>query len=270
MEKTRPHIYILSDSIGETAERVMKAGLSQFKDENYVLKRIPYINDKTAIDQALAMMKGKQGLIGFTIVDPILRTYLTEQAAKMNILTIDIMGPVIEPLEKMFNKHPLLEPGLVHILDDDYFQRVEAIEFAVKYDDGRDTRGIKKADIILLGVSRTSKTPLSQFLAMKRLKVANVPIIPEVDPPSELFEVDSSKCIGLSISPEKLTGIRMERLKALGLSNDATYANIERIHQELAYFNRIVERIGCHVIDVSTKAVEETANIILQVVQKSK
>src|SRR5690625_4566263 len=241
----------------------MKAGLSQFKDENYVLKRIPYINDKTAIDQALAMMKGKQGLIGFTIVDPILRTYLTEQAAKMNILTIDIMGPVIEPLEKMFNKHPLLEPGLVHILDDDYFQRVEAIEFAVKYDDGRDTRGIKKADIILLGVSRTSKTPLSQFLAMKRLKVANVPIIPEVDPPEELFTANPAKCIGLKITPDKLNDIRRERLKALGLGDQAIYANIKRIHQELDYFDRVINRIGCRVIDVSNKAVEETANIII-------
>jgi len=156
-----------------------------------------------------------------------------------------------------------LEPGLVHKLDEDYFKKVEAIEFAVKYDDGRDPRGISRADIILLGVSRTSKTPLSQYLALKRMKVANVPIVPEVDPPEELFTVDPAKCIGLKINPEKLNDIRKERLKALGLGDQAIYANIKRIHQELDFFDKIVKKINCQVIDVSNKAVEETANIIL-------
>src|SRR5690606_34123063 len=133
-----------------------------------------------------------------------------------------------------------------------------------------DPRGIARADIVLVGVSRTSKTPLSQYLAHKRLKVANVPIVPEVDPPEELFEVDPSKCIGLRISPEKLNEIRKERLKALGLGNQATYATMDRIHQELDYFNQIVDRIGCKVIDVSNKAVEETANIILQMIHQEK
>src|SRR5699024_4539797 len=154
--------------------------------------------------------------------------------------------------------------GLGHKLDEDYFKRVEAIEFAVKYDDGRDSRGISRADIVLIGVSRTSKTPLSQYLAHKRIKVANVPIVPEVDPPEELYEVAPEKCIGLLISPEKLNEIRIERLKALGLGNQATYANIERIHQELSYFDNVVTKIGCKIVDVSNKAVEETANIILQ------
>lgn len=138
----------------------------------------------------------------------------------------------------------------------------EAIEFAVKYDDGRDPRGILKADIVLIGVSRTSKTPLSQYLAHKRLKVANVPIVPEVDPPEELFNVDPKKCIGLKISPDKLNHIRKERLKSLGLNDKAIYANINRIKEELEYFEKIVDRIGCQVVDVSNKAVEETANII--------
>src|SRR5699024_3677145 len=158
-------------------------------------------------------------------------------------------------------------PGLLHKLDRDYFRKVEAIEFAVKYDDGRDPRGITKADIVLIGVSRTSKTPLSQFLALKRYKVANVPIVPAVDPPEELFRIDPNKCVGLSISPEKLYDIRRERLKALGLGDQAIYANIKRIHQEIEHCNKIIDKIGCRVIDVSNKAVEETANIILQVTQ---
>jgi len=186
----------------------------------------------------------------------------------MSIPVIDIMGPVMNVMERVFDKVPHLEPGLVHQLDEDYFKRVEAIEFAVKYDDGRDARGILRADIILIGVSRTSKTPLSQYLALKSLKVANVPIVPEVDPPHELYQIDPSKCIGLAISPEQLNDIRKERLKALGLGSQATYAKLERIYDELKYFEKIVTEIGCQVIDVSNKAVEETANTILERIKK--
>lgn len=263
----KPIVYVLSDSVGETAELVIKAGLSQFNNGEYKIRRIPYVEDTGTIDESIQLAKEENGIIGFTLVDPDLRKYTNEQARKMNIEAIDIMGPMLSAMERVFDSPPRLEPGLVHKLDEDYFKRVEAIEFAVKYDDGRDSRGIARADIILIGVSRTSKTPLSQYLAHKRIKVANVPIVPEVDPPEELFGVDPSKCIGLRISPEKLNDIRRERLKALGLGDQATYANIKRIHQELEYFNKVVEKIGCEVIDVSSKAVEETANVILHTIR---
>lgn len=259
---------MLSDSVGETAELVIKAGLSQFNNGDYEIHRVPYVEDKQTIDDTLQQAKEKKGIIGFTLVDPVLREYVNAKARECNVEAIDIMGPMMQAMERFFSSKPRLEPGLVHKLDEDYFKRVEAIEFAVKYDDGRDPRGIARADIILIGVSRTSKTPLSQFLAHKRLKVANIPIVPEVDPPEELFLVDPAKCFGLKISPEKLNNIRKERLKALGLGDQATYANLKRIHQELAYFEEVVEKIGCHVVDVSNKAVEETANVILQMINK--
>ncbi|HLQ71852.1 MAG TPA: pyruvate, water dikinase regulatory protein [Bacillota bacterium] len=261
---SKPLVYVLSDSVGETAEQVIKAGLSQFNNGEYKIQRIPYVEDKKTVDETLEIAKDNRGIIGFTLVDPQLRRYVNERAKEMNIEAIDIMGPMMKAMERVFKSTPRLEPGLVHKLDEDYFKRVEAIEFAVKYDDGRDSRGISRADIVLIGVSRTSKTPLSQYLAHKRIKVANVPIVPEVDPPEELYEVAPEKCIGLRISPEKLNEIRIERLKALGLGNQATYANIERIHQELSYFDNVVTKIGCKIVDVSNKAVEETANIILQ------
>ncbi|MER2031591.1 kinase/pyrophosphorylase, partial [Exiguobacterium indicum] len=135
--------------------------------------------------------------------------------------------------------------------------------FAVKYDDGRDPKGIKRADIVLIGVSRTSKTPLSQYLALKRYKVANVPLVPESIPPAELFDIPKEKCFGLLISPEKLIDIRMERLRSLGLKPEAAYAQMDRINRELEYARNLYERIGCQVIDVTNKAVEETANLIL-------
>lgn len=264
---TQPTIYILSDSVGETAELVVKAGLSQFTNGDYKISRVPYVEDKETIDEYLQIAKEKNAMLGFTLVEPGLRKYLNEQAEKMNVEAIDIMGPTIHAMERFFGKEPRLQPGLMHQLDEDYFKRIEAIEFAVKYDDGRDPRGISRADIVLVGVSRTSKTPLSQYLANKRIKVANVPIVPEVDPPEELFEVAKDKCIGLRISPEKLNEIRKERLKALGLGNQAAYASLKRINQELEYFDKIVKKIDCEVIDVSNKAVEETANIILQMVK---
>ncbi|WP_347862732.1 pyruvate, water dikinase regulatory protein [Salimicrobium sp. PL1-032A] len=260
----KPCVYIMSDSVGETAELVVKAALSQFNDGPFDVQRIPYIEDTGTIEETLTQAKENNALIGFTLVSPELRKYLRDRAAEEGVECVDIMGPMMDSMQRHFNATPRLEAGLVHKLDEDYFKRVEAIEFAVRYDDGRDPRGIKKADIVLIGVSRTSKTPLSQYLAHKRLKVANVPIVPEVKPPKELFEVDKNRCIGLKITPEKLNGIRKERLKALGLGDEASYANLERIRQEISYFENIVDNIGCEVIDVSHKAVEETANIIIQ------
>ncbi|WP_138415744.1 pyruvate, water dikinase regulatory protein [Aquibacillus sediminis] len=261
--------YVVSDSVGETAEFVIKAALSQFiLDEEYEIHRIPYVENSDILKKIVAQASTQGAIIGFTLVDPVFRKLLLSEAKKLNVECIDIMGPMMEAMERVFNRAPKLEPGLVHQLDADYFKRVEAIEFAVRYDDGRDPRGISQADIILIGVSRTSKTPLSQYLAHKRLKVANVPIVPEVEPPKELFRIDPSKCIGLKISPEKLNDIRRERLRALGLGPQAHYADMKRIHQEISYFEEIIKKIGCPVIDVSNKAVEETANVIVNMMRE--
>ncbi|WP_442594997.1 pyruvate, water dikinase regulatory protein [Neobacillus sp. D3-1R] len=260
---SKPVIYVVSDSVGETAELVTKAAISQFNGSNLVLKRFPYVEDKDNIEEVISLVKLDKGMIAFTLVKPDIREYMKQRAAEEGLYACDLIGPLMDQIQNLTGKTPLNEPGLVRKLDEDYFKKVEAIEFAVKYDDGRDPRGILKADIVLVGVSRTSKTPLSQYLAHKRLKVANVPLVPEVDPPEELFLVPPEKCFGLKISPEKLNFIRRERLISLGLNDQASYANIDRIKEEITYFNKVVERIGCSVIDVTNKAVEETANVIL-------
>ncbi|MEK4222980.1 pyruvate, water dikinase regulatory protein [Bacillus sp. FSL W8-0116] len=263
-----PIIYVVSDSVGETAELVTKAALSQFDGSYMVLKRFPYVEEISHIEEVISLAKMDNGMIVYTLVKPEMRRYLQERAKKENIQSFDVIGPIIDELENMFQKKPLYEPGLVRRLDDEYFKKVEAIEFAVKYDDGRDPRGLMKADIVLVGVSRTSKTPLSQYLAHKRYKVANVPIVPEVDPPEELFKVPKEKCFGLKIGPQKLNQIRRERLITLGLDDQASYAQLDRINKELEYFDSIVKKIGCEVIDVTNKAVEETANIIIEKIRK--
>ncbi|WP_251555029.1 pyruvate, water dikinase regulatory protein [Neobacillus muris] len=263
-------IYVVSDSVGETAELMTKAAISQFNGSGMILKRFPYVEDQEHIDEVLSLAAMDHGMIAFTLVKPDMRTYMKDAAEKKGVMAVDLIGPIIDQVQGYSGKTPLFEPGLVRKLDEDYFKKIEAIEFAVKYDDGRDPRGILKADIILIGVSRTSKTPLSQYLAHKRLKVANVPIVPEVDPPEELFTVPKEKCFGLKISPEKLNDIRRERLISLGLNDKASYASINRIKEELDFFERIVNKINCPVIDVTNKAVEETANVILNYIQKAK
>ncbi|GAE91168.1 ATP/GTP-binding protein [Gracilibacillus boraciitolerans JCM 21714] len=262
-------IYVVSDSVGETAEFVIKAALSQFMNEKeYDLYRISYVENLEVLRGAVYHAQQLGAMIGFTLVNPEYSQFLKYESADKHVECVDIMGPMLQAMERKFGRKPKEEPGLIHKLDEDYFRRIEAIEFAVRYDDGRDPRGVLQADIVLIGVSRTSKTPLSQYLAHKQLKVANVPIVPEVEPPSTLFEIPTNKCIGLKISSEKLNGIRRERLKSLGLADHAIYANMERIETELAFFDDLILQLGCPVIDVSHKAVEETANIIMQMINQ--
>ncbi|SDY52342.1 hypothetical protein SAMN05421736_102173 [Evansella caseinilytica] len=270
MVENKPIVYVISDSVGETAELVVRAAASQFDGKQINIRRIPYVEDRETVDEVMTLAMENDGIIAFTLVIPGLREYLIEEAGKKNIPLYDILSPMMMLLQRKFNKIPKNEPGLVHALDENYFRKVEAIEFAVKYDDGRDPRGILRADVVLVGVSRTSKTPLSQYLAHKRLKVANIPLVPEVDPPPELFHIPKDKVIGLTISSEKLNTIRTERLKALGLKEEANYAKFQRIEEELVHSKRIMEQLGCDVIDVSNKAVEETANIIYHMIQKRK
>jgi len=258
-------VYIVSDSVGETAEFVVRAASSQFDAGQVELRRVSHVHDHKVLDETLASAQEDHGIIAFTVVVPELREHLVLRAAELGICAIDIMGPVLDAFEQVLGQPPQHKAGLVHQLDADYFQRVEAIEFAVKYDDGRDPRGLERADIVLVGVSRTSKTPLSMYLAHRGIRVANVPLVPEVAPPEQLFHlIDKTKVVGLTIRPEKLNTIRVERLKALGLSSQATYASEERIARELAYSEKIMERLGCHSIDVSDRAVEETAGLVIE------
>ncbi|MEO4052272.1 pyruvate, water dikinase regulatory protein [Solibacillus sp. CAU 1738] len=267
MKKLR--IFVVSDSVGETGELAARAVVSQFRPnfDNVFIQRFPHINSIDHIEKIVHMAKNQKAAIIYTLVEKEMRKAIYSLSVENNIAAIDLLGPMMDLIQRSVNEQPLERPGIVHRLDEDYFKKIEAIEFAVKYDDGRDPRGIILADIVLIGVSRTSKTPLSQYLAHKSLKVANVPLVPEIVPPAELFKVDPKKCFGLVISPDKLNSIRKERLKTLGLSDSAIYAQHNRIEQEIEYFNAIANRIGCEVIDVTNKAVEETANVILEKVQ---
>ncbi|TVY09643.1 pyruvate, water dikinase regulatory protein [Paenibacillus cremeus] len=266
-QQKKPVIFVASDSAGETGEAVVRAAAVQFYPQQVEIRRVPFLQDVSDVDRLIQNVLDRNGMILFTLVIPKLRDYLIEQAGKHRIKYIDLLGPIIETLERTLHQEARHQPGMIHKLDEDYFKKVEAVEFAVKYDDGRDFTGILQADIVLVGVSRTSKTPLSMYLAHKKFKVANVPLVPEIAPPEQLFTVSKNKVIGLRIDPEKLNMIRTERLKTLGLPSNAAYANFERIHTELDYADSIMKRIGCDIIDVSNKAVEETASVIIEMLR---
>jgi len=265
---SEPYIlYILSDSVGETAELLARAVAEQFKATTYEIRKFPYVENLDTIRDIIEEASNRKSVLLFTTVLPTVRDAIVEGCKSRNVPHMDIMSPMMDFFAQTLQDVPLREPGIIHRLDENYFKRVEAVEFAVKYDDGKDPRGVKKADVVILGVSRTSKTPLSMYLAHKNVKVANIPLVPEVPVPAEVYEISNRKIIGLTNNPIKLNEIRQERLKALGLDSGAAYASLERILMELEYAEGIMKRIGCPIIDVSSKAVEETANIILEILK---
>lgn len=263
----QPVVYVVSDSVGETAEVVVKAVISQF-DSGYVdIRKIPFVNNAGHIYEIVRQAKVNPGVIAYTLVMPELREALDKAAKEMQVPAVDIMGPMMDALARELDSMPKMKPGLIHKLDKNYFRKVEAIEFAVKYDDGKDSRGVVFADVVIIGVSRTSKTPLCMYLAHKGIKAANIPLVPEVAPPQEIYE-HAKKVIGLTIKPEQLNEIRQERLKTLGLRTGSDYASLERILLELDYAEGVMKKAGCPIIDVTNKAVEETASKVLEIINK--
>lgn len=263
------NIYILSDSLGNTATDVVRAGLAQFDLEidDYTIKKIPGIATKEDIDNVFVEIRDND-LIVQTIVTSELSNYTKELAKNKNIVVIDILTTLLSTLESKFNKKIKNRPGEIRKLGESYFRRVDALEFAVRYDDGKDVNGLLEADIVILGVSRTSKTPLSMYLANKNIKVMNLPLVPEISLPKQIFEIDNRKIIGLTTSIEHLNGVRSERLKSLGVIGDNSYSTEMRIFEELEYATEIMKKLNCPIINVQNKAIEETAEIIIDIIKE--
>lgn len=265
-----PQIYVVSDSLGETAESVAKATISQY-DADIEIHRVPFVRHSDQIEKIIDDAAAQGAVICHTLVSRELRDHFEQLAKEKNVRYVDILGPMMDMVTEESGVSPRMKPGIIHRLDEEYFKKVEAIEFAVRYDDGKNPAGFKKADIVLVGVSRTSKTPLSMYMAHKKYKVANLPLVPEVQQlPHEIFEVPPYRLIGLIIDPYKLNSIRSERMKALGFSGTANYTDIDRIEDELAYAKEVMRQLHCPVIDVSNKAIEETASRIMAIIQRNK
>ncbi|NLJ99712.1 MAG: kinase/pyrophosphorylase [Clostridia bacterium] len=257
-------IYAISDSLGETAELVGRAAASQFDGQQVEIRRIPFVSKDEYLEQVIREAGRGPSVIVYTIVMKELEDHLLYLAKKYNVPAVNVLGQALDVISKITKTNPKKKPGLLRKMDEQYHRKVEAVEFAVKYDDGKDPQGIKFSEIVLVGVSRTSKTPVCMYLANKRIKAANIPLIPEVSPPGELFELPKHRVMGLTISLRRLYEIRQARLVTLGLMPGADYASHQRILKELEYAEAVMKKIGCPIIDVTNRAVEETASKVLE------
>lgn len=255
--------FIISDSAGETATKLAQATMAQYPSVEFELFRRTFITTKSALLKTLSDAKKHDAIILHTLINPELVDLTDHFCEESGLYHLDILTPPVTEVERRTGIAPTNEPGALHHLNQNYFKRIKAMEFAVKYDDGKDPRGFLEADIVLLGVSRTSKTPLSLFLANKNLKVANLPLVPQAHIPKQLFEVDPKKIVGLTNDPDVLNNIRKERMIAYGLNPDTAYSDINKIKEELEFASELYNKLGCVVINVASLSIEETASMIL-------
>jgi hypothetical protein len=261
--KKKVHVFIVSDATGMTAEMVISAVLVQFKEIEPIFKKFPYIKTKEQIKAILKQAEAAQGIVIYSLVSQELRSWIRREKRKMKVFIIDILGPLLETLGKMWNLIPTFNPGLLKRVSEESVRLAESIDFTLRHDDGQNIDTIDQADLVLLGVSRTSKTPTSLYLSCNNnLKVANVPIIEEMKPPEKVFTLNNIQKVGLTIAPERLAFIRERRLKYAGTTD---YLDISHIKKELEYSHRIFNHIkGLQLIDVTHSSIEEVANKIIE------
>jgi hypothetical protein len=259
-------IYVVSDATGETAEKVVRAALHQFDLQPIELRTCPLIRRPSDMDQVIASAVAEHALIVSTLVRGEERELLRKKCEARSVPHVDLLGTLLGTLAGVFGVEPRGQPGLLHAVSDSYYRRMEAIEFTVRSDDGRDPESLARADLVLVGISRTSKTPLSIFLAQKGYKVANVPLVLDLPPPPELFELPPGRVFALTIQPDALLQIRRERVLRLRMTPDTSYGQRDYVLRETYYSRDLFARYPeWPVIDITGKAIEETAADILRV-----
>lgn len=259
-------LHVISDSTGETAARVVEAVEAQFPGQEFEVVRHPRISAVEDVHLAAARARGRRAVVIFTLVEQELRELMRTLCKRYRLHYCDLLGHPIEAVARVSGSPATRQPGARTVLDSSYFRRIAAIEFAVRYDDGAGPHGLREADVVLVGVSRSSKTPLSMYLAYLGYKTANLPIVKGIEPPAELWKLDPSKVVGLTIDADSLAAIRGER--ARGMGGGGRYADLAEIYDELEYAESIHKRLGCPVIEVSNLAIEETARRIVRIVEE--
>ncbi|TLM90986.1 MAG: kinase/pyrophosphorylase, partial [Actinobacteria bacterium] len=254
--RRRASIHVLSDSLGETGEMVALAAAAQFEPGAFRIERLQRVDDPAELREVIDAHCGEHCIFLYTLVDESLRLEMNRLAAEKRVNAVDLLGPAVDLIANVSGFRPTGEAGAVRRTDAGYYERVEAMEFAVKHDDGRNPEGLLEADIVLVGVSRTSKTPLSMYLAFKGFRVANIPLAKGSAPPEELFAVDRRNLFGLVSSADTLVKIRDERMKELGMIVPR-YADREAVERELEEARALMRRLGCIVINTDGRAIEE-------------
>jgi [pyruvate, water dikinase]-phosphate phosphotransferase / [pyruvate, water dikinase] kinase len=261
-------IFVISDATGETAEKVVRAALRQFDvgQGPVDIRLYSHLRSIEDLRQVVQEASEANALLVFTIVRSEYREALRAQCEAHGVPCVDLIGTLMGAMAGFFGVQPRGVPGLLHTVSADYYRRMEAIEFTVKSDDGREPGNLPKADLVLVGISRTSKTPLSTYIAQKGFKVANVPLVLDVPPPGELTQVDPARVFGLMIKPDALLQIRRARLERLRMAPDTSYGQRDHILREIYFARAIFEQNpSWPVIDITGKAIEETASDILRI-----
>jgi len=260
-------IHVISDATGETATRVVMAVERQFPGLEFEVIRHPRISSVDDVQLAAARARGRRAVVVYTLVDPGIREATRAICRRYRLHYCDLLGHPIDAIAKVSGLPARGEPGALPVLDSSYFKRIEAIEFAVQADDGVAVRRLREADIVLVGVSRTSKTPISIYLGYLGYKAANVPIVKGIEPPAELWEVERARVVGVTLQPELLAEIRTRRARQMR-SSTRTYAGLDDIYEELEHAEALCRKLGCPVIEVSSLAIEETSYRIIRLVEQ--
>lgn len=260
----RSHVvYIVSDATGATGHRVVQAALAQFGAADVTLEVRPGVRETEQVQQLVREAAQAGGTIVHTLVVPELRALMVAEGREHHVVTIDLMGPLVARLSECLELAPEARPGILRQLDEDYLHRIEAIDFAVRHDDGRNPDDLTQAELVLVGVSRTSKTPISIFLAYRGWRVANVPIIADLEPPPILRLVDRSKILAVTIDPERLVLLRKARANRMGIGSSRSYASLEHVRRELDWADLLIRRERWATVDVTNKSIEECAAEII-------
>lgn len=258
-----PYIFIVTGGVGTSGEQVVRTALAQFEDHRADVQIVGQVTQIGQIAQVVDDAAQSGGMIVHTLVDACLREELVTLARERNVVAIDLIGPLLLSLTRLFQQQPLGQPGLYREMREHYFKRIEAIEFAVAHDDGQRPDRLGEAEIVLIGVSRAGKTPLSMYLSTRGWKVANVPLVPEMIPPDTLFEIDNRRVIGLDIEPAQLIAYRERRQRTLGVPGKSSYTDPEAVYAEVDYARIIFRRGRFAVVPVTDKPIEESADEVI-------
>jgi len=263
--KPKKNIYIFSNSTGETAERVIRATLAQFDAPDTKVFRKSYLKTLDDVRLAVEDVAKRPGLIVFTLMNRAHVAELNAEVERLGLESFDVISPIIEKMEEYLGLPAKRRPGVIYKVDEEYIKRLEAVNFTVKHDDGQNTQDLEQADIVLVGVSRTSKTPLSMYLAGKGYKVANIPLVEQVSPPDMLFKVPQERIIGLTLDVQQLINIRMSRMRNMRQSVRGRYTEYEAVESELVFSKRLYrQNPKWMVVDMTNKAIEEAAAEIMR------
>lgn len=258
--KNIPTLFTLSDGTGETALSIVRAVKAQFEDAEVLVERFNQIRSREVLDEILEQARQRNATVVATLVNPEFRVFLLSRSMQLGVKVVDVLFPLLETLSDQLGKRPSAIPGRLRKMDTDYYKRIWALEYSVRHDDGVAVHDLDDADIVLVGVSRTSKTPLSIYLGHKGYKVANIPLVLGTPPPAKLFEIDQKKIVALIIDAERLAEIRAARIKALGMQDKGDYADSKKIYEEIEWSRDLFKRNRTWpVLDVTGKAVEENA-----------